>query len=164
MNYEVTQRLMALATTYDVREAGADAVVYEVHGAFTSPKPKFSLTDVKDKKEIASLAGNFNKTRFHVADADGKELASVEFPSIAIKKKLVLLLGDKTYSADAGILSRMYDFKCADAAGDVAVQIKKGEGPTKVRDHFVVEPGPNTPMEVAILLAIAIHSRYFEMI
>lgn len=161
--YEVVQRLAAVATTYDVREKGKDDVALTVRGAPMSLTPRFAILDGSDK-ELASLEGNFNKTAFHVLDADRKEVASVTFPSIAFKKTLVLKVGSETYTADAGVLALEYDFKCADSAGKVAIEVKKREGLTHVRDRFVVEAADSVPREVAVLVTVAIHSRYFEMI
>ncbi len=159
-HYDVVQRLAAVATTYDVKD-GDTALV--ARGAFTSVTPRFTLVDEKDK-ELGTLAGNFNKTEFHIKDAAGKEVALVTFPSIALKKTLELEIGGKKYHADAGLLARVWDFKCADAAGKVAVEVKKPEGFTKVRDRFLVEAAEDVSREIAVLLTVAIHSRYFEMI
>ncbi len=162
-HFEVVQRLAAVATTYDVREEGKDDVALIVRGAPMSLTPKFVVTDAGEK-ELASLEGNFNKTEFHVLDPARKELASVTFPSVAFKKTLALKVGDKTYTADAGVLALEYDFKCADADGKVAIEVKKREGFTHVRDRFGVDTGDGMPREVAVLITVAIHSRYFEMI
>lgn len=163
--YEIVQRLAAVATTYDVRPQGGDKVALVVKGAPMSLTPKFVVADPDDeKKELASLEGNFNKTEFHVRDADKKELASVTFPSIALKKTMSLKVGDRTYTADAGVLALEYDFKCQDEKGTVAIEVKKREGLTHVRDRFVVEHAADVPREVAVLVTVAIHSRYFEMI
>ena len=93
-----------------------------------------------------------------------KELASITFPSIALKKTLALTVDGRTYTADAGVLALEYDFKCQDEKGAVAVEVKKREGLTKVRDRFSVESADDVPPEVAVLVTVAIHSRYFEMV
>ncbi len=162
--FEVVQRLAAVATTYDVRVHGTEPIVLVVRGAPMSLTPKFVITDPGEEKELASLQGNFNKTEFHVHDVEKKEVATVTFPSIALKKTLSLKVGDKTYTADAGVLAFEYDFKCQDAKGNVAIEVKKKEGLTHVRDRFVVECGADMPREVAVLITVAIHSRYFEMV
>jgi uncharacterized protein YxjI len=161
-SYELTQRLMSVATYYDVRESGTEDVVFHVKAELMSPRPSCALLD-KDENELARLRGNINKTHFTI-EANKKELARVDFPVIAFKKKLELTIGDKKYHADAGVLSTLYDFQCKDADGKVAMSVKKAEGFTKVRDRFVVEPGEIAPKEIALLVAVAIHTRYFEMI
>ncbi len=161
--YEVVQRLASVATTYDVHEGGGAAIAFVARGAPTSMTPKFTLVDDKDR-ELATLEGNFNKTKFHIRTADNKELARVSFPSVAFKKTLALTVGDRTFNADAGVLALEYDFKCVGADGQVGVEVKKPEGLTRVRDRFFVTAGEDMPREVAVLLAVAIHSRYFEMI
>ena len=162
-SYELTQRLMSVATYYDVREAGTEDVVYHVKAELMSPRPSCALWDEKADKELARLKGNFNKTHFTI-EANGKELARVDFPTIAFKKKLALTIGDKQYHADAGVLSTLYNFSCTDADGNVAMSVRKKEGFTKVRDRFTVEPSELAPKEIALLVAVAIHTRYFEMI
>lgn len=62
------------------------------------------------------------------------------------------------------MLALEYDFKCQDEKGAVAVEVKKREGLTKVRDRFSVESADDVPPEVAVLVTVAIHSRYFEMV
>lgn len=162
-SYELTQRLMSVATYYDVCEAGSEEVILHVKAELLSARPSCALWDEKADKELARLKGNFNKTHF-VIEASGKELAKVDFPTIAFKKKLALTIGDKQYHADAGVLSTLYNFSCADADGKVAMSVKKSEGLTKVRDRFVVEPSEIAPKEIALLVAVAIHTRYFELI
>ena len=162
--YEITQRLMSLATYYDVCESGSDDVIMHVKGEFMAPTPTLKLFDDKTEKQLASVHGNFNKTHFTVRDASDKTLAEIDFPWVAIKKKMRLKIGDKTYEADAGILSSLYDFACEDADGKAVLHVKKPEGLTKVRDRFIVEPTDVVAKEIALLTAVAIHSRYFEMI
>lgn len=161
--FEVVQRLAAFATTYDVRADGKDEVTMIARGEATSLTPKFVLADASDKV-LATLEGNLNKTAFHVLDPEKKELASITFPSIALKKTLALTVDGRTYTADAGVLALEYDFKCQDEKGAVAVEVKKREGLTKVRDRFSVESADDVPPAVAVLVTVAIHSRYFEMV
>ena len=162
-SYELTQRLMSVATYYDVRELGGSDVVFHVKAELMSPTPKSALFDDETQAELSRLRGNFNKTHFTV-EVSGKPVATVDFPVVAIKKTLTLTIGDKAYHADAGVLSTLYDFGCVDDKGEVAMRVKKAEGLTKVRDRFVVEPSDVAPKEVALLVAVAIHTRYFEII
>jgi len=162
--YEVTQRLMSVATYYDIRETGTDAVVMHVKGALMSPTPSSTLTEEASGKVLGSLRGNFNKTHFEVLDAESKRIAEVEFPVVAFKKTLTLKMAEKTYHADAGVLSSLYDFACMDADGAMVLRVKKPEGLTKVRDRFIVEPADGVAKEIGLLVAVAIHARYFELI
>ena len=160
-HFEVVQRLAAVSTIYDVREPGKEEVLLIARGASMALTPKFALMDANEKV-IASLEGNFNKTEFHVLDAERKEIASVTFPSVALKKTLALKVGDRSYTADAGVLALEYDFKCADDKGVVAIEVKKRI--MNVRDQFTIETGEGIPREVGVLITVAIHSRYFEVV
>ncbi len=160
-SYEVTQRLLSVASRYDVRDQGGEAIVMTVKGALMSATPNFTLIEGTDGKELGTLKGNFAKTKFQIVDTKGTELASIEFPAIALKKTMSLKVGDKTYAADGGVFTET--FKCGDASG-VALEVVKDEGLAKVRDHFVVKMSDPIGREVGLLAAVAIHSRFFEMI
>ncbi|HWL86266.1 MAG TPA: hypothetical protein VNO21_10710 [Polyangiaceae bacterium] len=157
--FVVTQRFMSLATNYDVTAPGSDQVLFTIKGTLMSLTPVFSLVEGANGKELATLRGNFAKTQFHVISADGKEQACVDFPAIALKKKLTLKIGDKEYSADGGVFSGV--FQCKDSSGNTALEISKVRS---VRDKFSVVTKDDIMQEVGLLAAVAIHSRFFEMV
>ncbi|WP_394833227.1 hypothetical protein LVJ94_42665 [Pendulispora rubella] len=157
--FVVTQRFMSLATNYDVTAPGSEDVLLTIKGTLMSPTPLFSLVEGTNGKELATLRGNFAKTQFHVLGADGKELATVDFPAIALKKKLALKIGDREYTADGGVFSGV--FQCKDAGGNIAIEISKVRS---VRDKFSVVTKDDIGQEVGLLAAVAIHSRFFEMV
>src|SRR5438309_2270852 len=121
--FVVTQRFMSLATNYDVTAPGSEQVLFTIKGTLMSPTPLFSLVEGASEKVLASLHGNFAKTQFHVVSADGKQLAHVDFPAIALKKKLSLKIGDREFTADGGVFSGV--FQCKDTSGNTAIEISK---------------------------------------
>jgi hypothetical protein len=161
-NFEVTQRLLSVASRYDVRTEGSETIVMTIKGTLMSATPNFSLLEGTEGKELGSLKGNFAKTKFQILDAAGKEQASIEFPSIALKKTLALQVGDKTFTADAGVFKDVFQCKSADSA--VVLEVAKKSGLTAVRDKFVVKVTDSITQEIGLLAAVAIHSRFFEMV
>jgi uncharacterized protein YxjI len=129
-----------------------------IRGTLMSSTPKFSMVEGADGKELATLAGNFLKTKFQIKDADKEELGSLSFPAVAFKKTLVLTVGGRGYTADGGIMGGT--FRCVDNAGTVALEISKKVG---LRDKFEIAIKGKIPRDVGLLVAVAIHSRFFEM-
>jgi uncharacterized protein YxjI len=158
--YHVTQRLMSVATHYDIRLDGSDVVVMSVKGSFMSATPVFALTEFPNGTELGALKGNFAKTKYAISSKDGKEVATIEFPAVAFKKTLTLVTGGKTYSAGGAVRNR---FTCVDAAGKTLLEIDK-KALTAVRESFTVTFDDSLPQEVGLLSTVAIHSRFFEMV
>ena len=156
--FEVTQLLMAVGSVYQVRVLGSEDVQMTIKGSLMSPSPKFTMVKGADGKEIASLSGNFIKTKFQIRGADKGEMGSLSFPAVAFKKTLVLTAGGRGYTADGGLMGGV--FRCIDNEGVVGLEIAKKMG---IRDKFEISIKVNLPKEVGILAAVAIHSRFFEM-
>ena len=159
-DFELTQRLMSVRTQYDVKAAGGEGVAMTIVGNLLSASPSFVLHEGDaDGRELATLRGNFAKTRFQVLER-GEERASVEFPAIAVRKTLSMRVGSKEYTADGGVFKGV--FKCADPQGNVALEIAKEAG---LRDRFRVSiRDAGIATNVALLAAVAIHSRFFELV
>lgn len=155
--FEITQRLGALATIYDVRKGGEAEPSMTVNGTFATATPKFDLVDNKDNKALGSLKGNVVKTRFQILSDKGNELATLNFAAVSLSKSLTMAIAGKGYHAKAGLLGGTFD--CADNDGNVVLSITKEEG---LRDKFKVEIKGEIPSEVALLAAVAIHSRFYE--
>src|ERR1700722_6228784 len=102
--YQVTQLLMAVGSVYQVRLPEADDVLMTVKGSLMSPTPKFMMVKGTEGPDIASLTGNFIKTKFKIASADHQELGALSFPAIAFKKTLVLTVGGRGYTAGGGLM------------------------------------------------------------
>jgi uncharacterized protein YxjI len=160
-SFEVTQRLLSVASRYDVRTEGGESIVMTVKGTLMSATPNFVLLEGTEGKELGSLKGNFAKTKFQILDAAGKEQASIEFPALALKKTMALHVGPKTFTADAGVFKDV--FQCT-GEGGVALEVAKKTGLTAVRDRFIVKITEPVTQEIGLLAAVAIHSRFFEMV
>jgi uncharacterized protein YxjI len=156
--FEVTQLLMAVGSVYQVRTPGSEDLLMTVKGSLMTPTPKFSMVKGADGAELATLTGNFIKTKFQIHAADKSELGALSFPAIAFKKTLVLTVGGRGYTADGGIMGGV--FRCVDNEGVSALEISKKSG---IRDKFEIAIKGNIAKEVGLLAAVAIHSRFFEL-
>ncbi|MGH7282873.1 MAG: hypothetical protein ACRELY_15215 [Polyangiaceae bacterium] len=157
--FHVTQRLLSVATHYDIRAEGSDVVVMSVKGSFMSATPSFTLSEGSGGKELGTLKGNFAKTKYGITATDGKELATIEFPAVAFKKSMTLITGGKTYTSQGSWKSV---FRCAEGEGKPVIEVTKGL--TAVRDSFSVTFDESIGQVVGLLSTVAIHSRFFEMV
>jgi hypothetical protein len=144
--YEISQVVMTVGSTYQVRVPPSDDVVMTVKGSLMSSSPRFSLVQGADGPELGSLLGNFIKTKFL-------------FPAIAFKKTLVLTVNGRGYTADGGIMGG--SFACVDNEDQVALEISNK---SRFVDRFLVDIKGAIPKEVGLLAAVAIHSRFFEFV
>jgi uncharacterized protein YxjI len=157
-SYEVTQALMSVGTVYHVRRPRTDKALYTVRGELMSTSPKFHLVEGDDGKEIGNLNANFIKTKYDI-HGDGKLLGSLVFPAVAFKKTLTLTVGEQEYLADGGVFKGV--FQCKNKEGTVVLEIAKE---LSIRDTFLVKATDSFPLQVCLLSAVAIHSRFYEMI
>lgn len=159
--FQVTQRLLSVATHYDIRAAGSDVVVMSVKGSFMSATPSFTLSEGVGGKELGTLKGNFAKTKYAIANAEGKGLANIEFPAVAFKKTMTLIIDGKTFTSQGGMKDV---FRCAGEDGKPIIEVSKKEEVTAVRDTFTVTFDDAVGQEIGLLATVAIHSRFFEMV
>jgi uncharacterized protein YxjI len=158
--FDITQVVMTVGSTYEVRAPQTDAVSMTVQGTLMSPTPKFQLVEGESGRELATLTGNFIKTKFQMRGADKQELGNLLFPAIAFKKTLVLTVGVRGFTADGGLMGGV--FRCVDNDGRVGIEIKRSE--TTFRDRFIVTVHDGISKEVGVLASVAIHSRFFEFV
>jgi len=158
VTYEVTQALLSVGTVYHVRKPREEDVLYTVRGVLMSPTPKFRLVEGDDGKEVGTLTGNFIKTKYDIND-ETKTVGSLVFPAVAFKKTLSLTVGDEVYEADGGVFRGV--FQCKSKEGDVVIEIAKE---LSIRDTFSVKTKESVPFQVGLLAAVAIHSRFYEMV
>jgi uncharacterized protein YxjI len=157
----VTQKLMAVSAQYEVLVEGESAPQHSVKGDFMTTTPSLQLYD-KDNKLVATLKGNVLKTKFQIRDDKNADLASVNFSAVAFRKTFTMTVGTKGYHANAGVVGVVKDiFECKDNAGTIALVVMKEPG---IRDKFKVEirEERDVPFEVAVLAAVALHSRFYE--
>jgi uncharacterized protein YxjI len=155
--YQVTQKVLSLGPTYQVRTPPSDEVKATVKGKLLTAAPKLSMVEGNEGNEIASMKANFLKTKFQIFGADKTEVGTLAFPLIALKKSFVLTLGEHEYKAEGGILGG--HFKCTDARGEVILEIAKE---LALKDKFSVSVSRDIPREVALLAAVAIDQKFFE--
>ena len=158
VSYSLTQALLSVGTVYHVRKPREEAVLYTVRGVLMSATPKFRLIEGDEGKDLGALTGNFIKTKYEIAD-ETKNVASLTFPAVAFKKTLTLTIGEDTYDADGGVFRGI--FQCKAKSGDVVLEIAKE---LSIRDTFSVKTTDSIPFQVGILSAVAIHSRFYEMV
>ncbi len=156
--YEVTQAFLSVGTVYHVRKPREEDVLYTVRGVLMSPTPKFRLVEGDDGKEVGTLTGNFIKTKYDIND-ETKTVGSLVFPAVAFKKTLSLTVGDEVYEADGGVFRGV--FQCKNKQGEVVIEIAKE---LSIRDTFSVKTNEAVPFQVGLLAAVAIHSRFYEMV
>ena len=156
--YEVTQAMLSVGTVYHVRRPRQEELLYSVKGVLMSPTPKFHLVEGETGKELGQLVGNFIKTKYEV-QAEGKTLATLTFPAVAFKKTLAITVGEAQYEADGGVFKGI--FQCKDKDGSVVLEIAKE---LSIRDTFAVKTAESIPFQVGLLAAVAIHSRFYEMV
>jgi len=156
--YEVTQALLTVGTVYHVRKPREEEVLFTVRGELMSATPKFRLLKGDDGAEAGLLTGNFIKTKYEIS-AEGNVLGSIVFPAVAFKKTLTLTVGSDVYDADGGVFRGV--FQCKKANGDVVLEIAKE---LSIRDTFAVKSQEELPFQVGLLSAVAIHSRFYEMV
>jgi uncharacterized protein YxjI len=158
ITYQVTQALLTVGTVYHVRKPREDDVLYTVRGVLMSPTPKFRLVEGDDGKEVGNLTGNFIKTRYDIHDASNV-IGALVFPAVAFKKTLTLTVGEDAYEADGGVFRGI--FQCKKTDGEVMLEIAKE---LSIRDTFSVKTNEAIPFQVGLLSAVAIHSRFYEMV
>jgi uncharacterized protein YxjI len=156
--YAITQALMSVGSVYHVRKPSTEDVLFTVRGELMSTTPRFHLVKGDSGARVADLTANFIKTRYEV-QADGKTIGTLTFPAVAFKKTLTLTVGETTYEADGGVFKGVFQCKAAD--GSVILEIAKE---LSIRDTFLVKTTDAIAIEVAILAAVAIHSRFYEMV
>ena len=158
---QVTQRLMSVSAQYDVTVEGEPATQFTVKGELVTANPVLQLFD-KEAKLVGTLKGNVLKTKFRISDEKNEELASLNFNAIAFRKTFTMTVGNKGFHANAGVLGVVKDiFECKDNEGKVALVVAKEPG---IRDRFKIElrEERDVPFEVAVLAAVALHSRFYE--
>ncbi|MDB4938916.1 MAG: hypothetical protein JWP87_5888 [Labilithrix sp.] len=157
-SYEVTQVLLRVGTVYHVRKPRTEETMFTVRGELMSATPKFHLVEGDEGKALADLTANFVKTKYEI-QAGGKVIGALVFPAVAFKKTLSLKVGDDEYLADGGVFKGI--FQCRKPDGTVVLEIAKE---LSIRDTFLVKTDESLPLEVSLLSAVAIHSRFYEMI
>ena len=155
-SFEITQKVLAIGPTYQVRAPASNDVLMTVRGKVLTATPKLMMVRGAEGSTVAQMNGNFFKTRFQIFGSDQKEIGSLEFPLIQLKKSFTLKVGAAEYKADGGLLGR--GFKVTDAQGETVLEIQKQ---LALKDKFSVLANDQIPPEVALLAAVAVDQKFF---
>lgn len=155
--YEVTQKILSVGPTYEIRGSAVDEIVATVRGKLLTLTPKLTMTSGASDEPIATLSANLMKTKFVMRDAQGNELATLSFPLLQLRKSFCITAGGRDYKAGGGLL--VGEFKCVDADGQPVLVIAKQ---LALRDKFSVTTTGVLPREVALLAAVSVDQKLFQ--
>jgi uncharacterized protein YxjI len=153
----VTQKLLAVGATYEVKDAGSDSLVYIVKGKILTLSPKLEMRTSEGGEVTHLLKGNFWRTRFSILDSSQTEVGVIQFPFIAFFKSFILITGGRTFNARGSITA--WHFSCADESGKDLFTISKE---LAFRDKFAVNVDESMKKEVIVLAAIAVDQKFFQ--
>lgn len=156
-NFTVTQKLLSVGATYQVKPDGGNDVAYTIKGKVFTLSPKLEMKKGNDGEVISRMKGNFIGTKFAISDPEGTELGVIQFPFLSFIAKFTLTIGDTVYNAKGGFTAR--NFSCIDAEGNTKFTIAKE---LAFRDKFNVAIDESMSEETAILAAVAIDQRFFQ--
>ena len=155
--YEVSQKILSIGATYQVRAAGQSGVLFTVKGKALTATPKLTMVQGESGDDVALIKGNFFKTAFSITGADGTAMGILNFPLIMFKKTFTLSSSGQQFKAEGGLTGRA--FTCSDSAGTPVFEVKKE---LALKDKFAVNCTDALPREVAFLAAVAIDQKFFE--
>ena len=142
--YEVAQKIMSYGATYQV--------LLTVKSKLLTLTPNLTMVEGTEGDTVATMTGNFFKTRFIMTDAAGARIGSLTFPMFGVLGKSFTIEADgASHPGNGTISSRTFD------AG--VFSLSKQHGP---EDRFQVEVTESFPREVAILSAVAVDQKFFE--
>jgi uncharacterized protein YxjI len=155
--YIITQKILALTATYEVRESKDGPVLFTVRGRFFTFTPFLEMQKGKDGEKTHILKGNIWKTKFIVSSMQGSPVGDIQFPFFAIRKSFVMNVGGAQYKAQGTLFA--WNFTAKDDAGKDIFSIQKEFA---FRDKFTVSLDEKLPTEPVLLSAIAIDQRFFQ--
>jgi uncharacterized protein YxjI len=155
--YTVTQKILALGATYEVRDSKEGPPLFTVRGKILTFTPYLEMMKGKDGAKTHVLKGNFLKTKFSVATAEGGPVGEIQFPFFAFSKSFTMTIGANQYNAKGNFFA--WNFAAKDAGGKDAFVIQKQ---IALRDKFEVMIDEALPVEPIVLSAIAVDQRFFQ--
>jgi uncharacterized protein YxjI len=161
--YELTQKVLSFGPAYEARRTDRAEPPIAIKGKILTVSPRLSMLGGESGGEVASLAGNFSKTKFDCFDAQKNCIATLRFPLFAIKKGFTIDVSAsaggaaRQYKADGGFLGGA--FECKNAAGEVVMRIAKQ---LSIREKFEVTTTGELPRDVALMAAVAIDQKFFR--
>ncbi len=157
--FELTQKILAVGDTYEVRRRRAetgDAVVSTIRGKVLSMTPSLTMTEGEGGPDVASLKGNFLRSRFECRSEGSAAVGTLTFPTLALKRSFVIAHAGKEYRVESGLMG--CEFLCVGEDQQPVLVIRKE---LALRDRFSVQVGDELPCELALLAAVAVDQRYF---
>ena len=158
--FRVVQKVLSFGPTYIVYAEGSETPIMTVRGKLFSITPKLDAKEGEknEGKTLATVTGNFFKTKFDMKNADGTDIGSIKFSLLsAIFKNFTLSVGGKSYKSVRELFAEKYS--CKDESGKEMFVIAKEKG---FRDKFLVLVDDSIQKELGILSAIVIDQKFFE--
>jgi uncharacterized protein YxjI len=156
-SFAITQKILAVGATYEVKARGSDEVINLIKGRILTITPKLEMKTGEKGAITHVLKGNFWRTRFVISTSEQTEIGVIQFPFVAFFKRFSLITGGRTYQAKGSITA--WHFNCADESGKAIFSISKEFA---FRDKFTVDVDESMPKEVGILAAIAVDQKFFQ--
>ncbi|MFI5297044.1 MAG: hypothetical protein ACHREM_03020 [Polyangiales bacterium] len=168
MDLEITQKLLSVADVYEVRRAGSPELLMTVRGKVMTFSPNLTMIRGADGPELGALVGNALNSSFVLRVTGRDETSTLTFPTVSLKGRLTLQTGGREITGDGGVSDER--FVCKAPGGAVVLEVAMlpvgawGAGaPLGHAAKFSVrtpEPEALSP-ELATLVAVAIHQKYF---
>jgi uncharacterized protein YxjI len=156
-SFTITQKILAIGATYEVKPTGSDSLLNLIKGKVLTFTPKLEMRNGEKGEVTHLLEGNFWQTKFKILDAKQTEIGVIQFPFIAFFKRFTLITGGKTFNVKGSITA--WNFACTDESGKSILTISKEFA---FRDKFAVTVDESVQKEVAILAAIAVDQKFFQ--
>jgi hypothetical protein len=102
-SFKITQKILAIGDTYEVRQSDSDEICYLVKGKVFSLKPILEMRQGMDGSVTHILKGNLWKTEFTVVDSSEMEIGSIKYPLIAFFQRFTLVTEGKVLNAKGGV-------------------------------------------------------------
>ncbi len=159
--YSITQKILSLGATYEVRQEGSNEVVMTAKGKLLSFTPSLTLVEGTEGALLATLKGNFLKTNFSVFDANNNQLAVVKFSLmstfVAFFMNFTLTIGETVYKIKRDLLVLRFSDGTKEVPQNIEIAKKVG-----FKDKFSVVANEAIAKEVAILTAVTVDQKFFE--
>lgn len=159
--YSVTQKILSLGATYEVRQEGSNEVIMTAKGKLLSLTPALTLVEGVEGSLLATLKGNFLKTSFTIFDANNNQMGSVKFSLlstfVSFFMNFTLTVGETVYKVKRDLLVLRFSDGTKETPQNIEVAKKVG-----FKDKFSVVANESIPKEVAVLTAVTVDQKFFQ--
>lgn len=150
---ELTQRLLSIGDTYEVRSAAGEPILATIRGK-VSVSPELRLAEGEDGKELGKLTGNAINSRFEITAGDAR--AELTVPAIEFHRSFSLKFDGEEYRAEGGWQDKK--FECKKSSGALLFSLERLSSATA---RFEIKIGDDMPRDLALLAAVAVHQAHF---